>query len=70
MEDKISPTYYKQGKVEVWDFVNEQGLDFFGGNVIKYLCRYKRKNGLEDLMKAKRYLDKLIEVEQSKIEVK
>ena len=33
---------------------------FYWGNVIKYLCRYQKKNGLEDLNKAKKYLDWLI----------
>ena len=36
---------------------------FLQGNVIKYLCRYRDKNGVEDLRKARHYLDKLIEVE-------
>lgn len=34
--------------------------EFYWGNVIKYLCRYQEKNGLEDLNKAKKYLDWLI----------
>ena len=35
-------------------------LDFLQGNIIKYVCRYEGKNGVEDLMKARRYLDELI----------
>ena len=59
--DSIKPNYYRRGKIEVWDFVSDQGLDFFAGNVVKYVCRYKDKNGVEDLKKARTYLDKLIE---------
>ncbi len=59
----IAPNYYKQGKTEVWDFIIEQNLGFLAGNVIKYICRYKEKNGIEDLEKAKAYIEKLIKVE-------
>ena len=58
--DNTKPTYYKKGKIEVWDFIKDQNLDFFAGNIIKYICRYKDKNGLEDLKKAQVYLEKLI----------
>jgi hypothetical protein len=63
MMENITPNYYKQGKTEVWDFIIEQNLGFLAGNVIKYICRYKEKNGIEDLEKAKAYIEKLIEVE-------
>ena len=36
-------------------------LDYFQGNVVKYVSRYKDKNGLEDLKKARHYIDKIIE---------
>lgn len=61
--ENITPNYYKQGKTEVWDFIIEQNLGFLAGNVIKYICRYKEKNGIEDLEKAKAYIEKLIKVE-------
>lgn len=54
------PAHYTVGKIEVWDFIIDQNMNYLEGNVCKYLCRYKSKNGLEDLLKAKAYLDKLI----------
>lgn len=68
--DTLRPNYYKgDGKIEVWDFVISQNLGFLDGNIIKYVCRYKEKNGLEDLKKARQYLDKLIAVnEQGNVE--
>lgn len=62
MEGNVKPQYYQKGKTEVWDFVIEQGLGFLAGNIIKYVCRYKEKNGIEDLRKAQTYLEKLIKV--------
>ena len=59
-EDLINhPTHYTQG-IEVYDFIDSHNMSFAQGNVIKYVSRYKHKNGLEDLKKASWYLEKLI----------
>jgi hypothetical protein len=60
------PSHYTSGSIEVWDFIIDQGLNYFEGNVIKYISRWKKKNGLEDLKKAKAYLDKMILWEEGK----
>tara|TARA_R110000782_G_scaffold2447_5_gene9544 strand:- start:2348 stop:2554 length:207 start_codon:yes stop_codon:yes gene_type:complete len=60
MADNIKhPNHYTKG-IEMWEYAYSQKLDFFEGNIIKYVTRWKHKNGIEDLHKAKRYLDKLI----------
>ena len=59
MKDKINPKYYRKG-IEVADFIEEYDLNYFEGNVVKYVVRHKDKNGLEDLQKAKWYLERLI----------
>ena len=62
-----SPNHY-QGKVECIDCIESataglNGIEAFcTGNAIKYLYRWKRKNGIEDLKKAKYYIDKIISV--------
>lgn len=60
VEDKINPSYYRK-KIEVTDFILEYDMGFAEGNIIKYVTRYKDKNGVEDLKKARWYLNKLIE---------
>ena len=55
------PTHYNNG-IEMWDYAYSHDLDFFEGNIVKYVTRWKHKNGVEDLQKAKQYLDKLIEL--------
>lgn len=45
---------------EVGDFITKRGLNFYEGNIIKYIDRHRRKNGKEDLLKARTYLDQLI----------
>jgi hypothetical protein len=55
------PKHYTVGKIEVWDFIVDQKMNYLEGNVVKYVSRYKTKNGVEDLKKARAYLDKLIQ---------
>ena len=61
--DKTKPTYYGTG-FDVIDFCQKNKLDFMQGNVIKYVTRYKEKNGVEDLEKAKEYIDRIIKFEK------
>lgn len=58
------PNHYTAGMpegVEVIDIINAQGAGYLHGNVLKYVLRWKFKNGLEDLKKARVYLNWLIE---------
>ena len=53
----LSPSYYKRGSIQVWDFIRDQELSFHLGNAIKYICRSGHKdNEIEDLEKAIVYL--------------
>ena len=62
------PSHYTQGGIEVIDMIVSMGDGeaFCRANAIKYLSRYKHKNGLEDLKKARWYLNKLIDLEGAK----
>lgn len=64
--DKIVPDHYHKGNVDTIKFCIENNLDFLQGNVVKYVVRYKEKNGLEDLKKAMEYLKRIIESEKNK----
>ncbi len=57
-------THYKQsdGGEEHWDRVARLGLDYFQAAATKYIERWRLKNGIEDLKKARHYLDKYIEL--------
>lgn len=63
MNDNINPDYYRK-KIEVTDFIMEYDLSFVEGCIVKYIVRWKVKNGLEDLKKARWYLDKLIKQQE------
>jgi hypothetical protein len=58
-------THYLHFAIQPIDFIQKNGLEWCQGNIVKYVCRYKHKGGLEDLKKARHYLDKLIELEEA-----
>lgn len=55
----INPEHYTQG-IECIDYITSKNMSFLEGNVVKYVTRYRMKNGLEDLLKAQWYLERLI----------
>ena len=65
-----SPPHYNQQKVECIDAIQsatDDGFEFYlQGNILKYIWRYRYKNGVEDLQKEQWYLNKLIEVKENK----
>lgn len=66
MKDNINPEHYKVGGIEVIDIMKAklsptQFAGFCKGNVIKYVLRADHKGKIEDLKKARFYLEKLID---------
>lgn len=67
------PSHYCTGGIECIDVIKatSQGMDgieaFCHGNAMKYLFRWKQKNGMEDLKKARWYIDKLIEIQENSV---
>lgn len=68
MKDAINPKHYTDLNISPLEYItaNEGEFTWCIANVIKYVSRYKRKNGLEDLLKAKWYLEHQIEIELKK----
>lgn len=58
---QIGGNHYQKMAIQPIDFIIKNNLNFPEGNVVKYLSRYKLKGGVEDLKKARHYLDILIE---------
>lgn len=55
--------HYRSQKIQHWHLVDYYGWDYFTAQVIKYMMRWKAKNGVEDLRKANHFLQKLIELQ-------
>jgi hypothetical protein len=64
MAKQVGGNHYKRAH-QPWEIIEEWELNYWAGNVLKYLLRYKYKNGVEDLEKAKHYLEYLIKHENS-----
>jgi len=64
--DPVNPQHYKRHKIEPWDYVAANELGYFEGSAIKYITRWRYKNGVTDLKKAVAFINKLIDLEEKK----
>ena len=64
-DKQVGGSYYKKMKIQPSKFVIENELLFPEGNVIKYICRHRFKNGKEDLEKAVHFIEMIIERDYS-----
>ena len=62
---QIGGSHYKDMKIQPSEFVNKNKLLFAEGNAIKYICRHASKGEVQDLEKAKHYIDMIIERDYS-----
>ena len=60
---QIGGNHYLKYKIQPIEFILKNDIPFIEGNIIKYVLRHKQKNGIEDLKKAKHYIDLLIDHE-------
>ena len=60
-DKQVGGSHYKKMKIQPSKFVIENELLFPEGNVIKYICRHRYKNGKEDLEKAVHFIEMIIE---------
>ena len=56
-DKQIGGNHYKEFHIQPYEFISKNNLSFFQGNVIKYVCRYLLKNGIEDLDKIIHYCE-------------
>jgi len=63
-DKQVGGSHYKQFSIQPWTFIRKNELNPFQANVIKYVCRYLNKNGVEDINKIKHYCD--LEIEHMK----
>ena len=56
-ERQVGGSHYKSFRIQPYEFISKNNLSFFQGNVVKYVYRYKDKNGIEDLKKIIHYCE-------------
>ncbi len=66
LNTQVGGGHYKDYKIQPLEFTMANNLDFIQGNIIKYACRHKTKNGVEDLKKVIHYAQLAIELQYGK----
>jgi len=66
-DTQIGGNHYAKFAIQPLEFIVRNNIGFLEGNVIKYVVRWKDKAGVQDLKKARHYLDMLIELEETQI---
>ena len=60
-EKQIGGNHYAKYKIQSFDIIDEYKLNYYEGNVLKYLLRHKEKEGAKDIKKAIHYLEVILE---------
>jgi hypothetical protein len=63
LDTQVGGSHYKTLKIQPVEYIHANNISYFEGCVIKYVTRWRNKNGIEDLKKAKHFIELLIELE-------
>ena len=66
LDRQVAGTHYKDLPIQPAEYIHANSMGYFEGNVVKYVSRWRKKNGLADLEKAKHHIELLIELESRK----
>lgn len=66
LDRQVGGDHYKDMAIQPVEYIHRNGIGFCEGAIIKYVSRWRKKNGVEDLKKARHFLDLLIEMETKK----
>lgn len=65
LDVQVGGDHYKKLKIQPVQFIHANNIGFMEGSAIKYLTRWRDKGGIEDLKKAKHFIDLLIQLEEA-----
>ena len=65
LDSQVGGNHYKDMAIQPIEYIHRNGLGFIEGCVVKYVSRWRSKGGIEDLKKARHFLDMLIEMEMA-----
>ena len=66
LEKQVAGNHYKDLPIQPVEYIHANAMGYLEGNVVKYVSRWRKKNGIADLEKAKHYIELLIELETRK----
>ena len=70
LDKQVGGSHYKDMAIQPIEYIHKNGLGFCEGNIVKYITRWKTKNGIEDLKKVIHYAELLIQMENSSEDIK
>ena len=62
LDTQVGGSHYKDFKIQPIEFIQKNDIGFVEGNIIKYICRWRAKGGMEDLKKVQHYVELLMEL--------
>lgn len=65
LNTQVGGSHYKDMAIQPAKFAHANGLPYIEGCIVKYVCRWREKGGIQDLEKARHYIDLLIEFESA-----
>jgi hypothetical protein len=68
LEKQEGGNHYKDMAIQVVEYCHKNGIGYMEGNVIKYVSRWRKKGGMEDLRKARHYIELLMQMENEAIQ--
>ena len=66
LDRQVAGNHYKDLPIQPVEYIHANAMGYLEGNVVKYVSRWRKKNGIADLEKAKHYIELLIELETRK----
>ena len=69
LNKQVGGSHYKDQAIQPVEYIHANKIGYFEGNVIKYVTRWRNKNGIADLEKAKHYIELLIELESKNVDL-
>jgi hypothetical protein len=63
LQKQVGGAHYAEMAIQPIEFITANDLSFLEGNIIKYVCRHKKKNGADDIKKAIHYCELLLQME-------
>ena len=68
LDNQVGGSHYKNLKIQPIEYIHANNMPFIEASILKYISRWRNKNGIQDLMKAKHFIELLIELETTDLD--
>ena len=68
LDNQVGGSHYKNLKIQPIEYIHANNMPFIEASILKYISRWRNKNGIQDLMKARHFIELLIELETTDLD--